>query len=105
MELLKVIMKEEVEEVIKKMEKNKAPGADGFTTKFYQAMWNFMSQDIVNAMEESRCTKRMHLALNATFLALILKIEKLEEPQGFRPKALWNVIYKILATIMVNRLK
>lgn len=64
-----------------------------------------MSKDIVNVVEESRCTKRMYPALNATFLALIPKIEHSEEPQGFQPIALCNVIYKILATIMVNPLK
>ena len=105
MALLGVLTKAEVEEVVKKMAKNKAPGPDGFTSKFYQATWNFVSQDIVNAVEESSCTKRMHPSLNSNFLALIPKIEKAEEPQGFRPIALCNVIYKILATILVNRLK
>ena len=56
-------------------------------------------------MEESRYMKCMHPALNATFLALITKMENSEEPQGFRPIALCNVVYKIMATIMVNRLK
>lgn len=64
-----------------------------------------MSQDIVELVEESRCTKRMHPALNATFLGLIPKTEKSKEPQGFRPIPLCNVVYKILATIMVNKLK
>lgn len=64
-----------------------------------------MSQDIVNVVEESRCTKRMHPTLNATFLSMIPKMENSEEPQGFQPIALCNVIYKIVATIMVNRLK
>jgi len=81
--LLRVITKVEVEEVIKKMANNKAPQLDGFTSEFFQATRNFMSQDIVNVNEESICTKRMHLALNATFLALIPKMEHLEEPQGF----------------------
>lgn len=64
-----------------------------------------MKQEIVNAVEESRCNKRMHPAWNATFLALIPKVEKADEPHGFRPIALCNVIYKILATIMVKRLQ
>ena len=41
--LLRVITKEEVEEIVKKMAKNKAPGPDGFTIEFYQASWSFMS--------------------------------------------------------------
>lgn len=105
MALLWVITKKEVEEIAKIMAKNKAPGPDGYTTKFFQATWSFMKKDIVNFVEESRCTKKMHPAWNVTFLALILKLEKADEAQGFRPIALCNVIYKILATIMVNRLK
>lgn len=101
--LLRVITKEEVEKVVKKMAKNKAPGLDEFIIEFYQASWSFMSQDLVELVEESRCTKHMPLALNATFFALIPKTENSEEPQGFRPIALCNVVYKILATIMVNR--
>lgn len=103
--LLRIIKKEEVEEAIKKMAKNKAPGPDGFIAEFYQATSNFMSQDIVNAIEESQSTKRMHPTLNATLLDLIPKTENSKEPQGFRPIVLYNVIYKIIATIMVNRLK
>jgi len=75
-----MITKEEVEEVVKKMAKNKAPGPDRFTIEFYQASWSFMSQDLMELVEGSRCTKRMHPALNATFLALIPKTKNSEEP-------------------------
>jgi len=64
-----------------------------------------MSNDLVELVEESRCTKCMHLALNSTFLELIPKTGNSNEPQGFRPISLCNVVYKILPTIMVNRLK
>ncbi len=62
-------------------------------------------KDIVNAVEESRSHKRMHRAWNATFLALIPKVDQAEEPHNFRPIALCNVIYKIMVTIMVKRLQ
>ena len=67
--------------------------------------WPFIGEDIVKLVEESRCTKRMHPTLNSTFMALIPKTDQSEEPKGFKPIALCNVIYKIMATIMVNRLK
>lgn len=103
--LLRVISKDELEEAINKMAKNKAPGPDGFTIKFYQANWSFMVNDLLDLVEESRCSKRMHHGLNATFLALIPKFGCLDESLGFRPISLCNVLYKILATIIVNRLK
>lgn len=105
MALLRVITEKEIEETVKTMAKNKAPGPDGYTAKFFQATWSFMKQDIVNAVKESRCAKIMHPTWSTTFLALIPKLEKADEPQGFRPIALCNVIYKILATIMVKILK
>ena len=105
MALLRMIYEKEVEEIVKTMAKNKALGPDGYTAKFFQATRSFMKQDIVNVVEESRCMKRMHPTWNATFLALIPQLEKADERQGFRPIALCNVIYKILATIMVNKLK
>eukprot|EP00253_Pinus_taeda_P012904 PITA_12904 len=43
--------------------------------------------------------------MNATFLTLIPKSNNSEEVQGFRPIALCNVIYKIIATLIAKRLK
>lgn len=103
--LLRLIRKEEVEEVVNIMAKNKAPGLDVFTIEFYQEAWSFMGNDLLDLVEESRCTKNMHEGLNATFLALIPKNGTSDEPQGFKPISLCNVVYKILATIMVNKLK
>jgi len=79
--LLRVITKEEVEEVVNRMVENKALGPDGFTIEFYQAAWSFMSNDLVDLVEESRCSKHMYLGLNATFLALVPKTGHSDEPQ------------------------
>ena len=87
------------------MAKNKALGPNGFTIEFYQAALSFMGNDLLDIVEESRCTKCMHQGLNATFLALIPKTGNSDKLQGFKPISLCNVVYKILATIMVNRLK
>ena len=87
------------------MPRNKAPGPDGFTIEFFKASWSFMSQDILEVVEESRRNQTVYPTLNATFLTLIPKQENSNTLVGFRPISLCNVIYKILSTIMVNRLK
>jgi len=61
------------------MARNKALGPDGFIVEFFQVTWSFLREDILKIVEESRCTKRMHSTPNSTFLALIVKIENLEE--------------------------
>ena len=96
---------EEVEEIVKGMKKNKAPGPDGFTAEFYQASWDFIGQDILDVVEESRRNQKVNTSLNSTLLSLIPKESKSEVPRGFRPIALCNVIYKIIATVVGKRLK
>eukprot|EP00253_Pinus_taeda_P006842 PITA_06842 len=96
---------EEVEEVVMNKKKGKAPGPDGFTVEFYQAVWHFMGQEILEAVEESRLKQKIWPGINSTFLTLIPKSNISEEAQGFRPIALCNVIYKIIATLIAKRLK
>ena len=64
-----------------------------------------MGRDIWEIFEESRRNRNVYPALNATFITLIPKQENSDTPVGFRPIALCNVIYKILSTMMVYRLK
>lgn len=87
------------------MNKNKAPGPDGFTVEFYQARWNFLGTEILEAVEESRMKQKIWPGINSTFITLIPKNGKSDEAQGFRPIALCNVIYKIIATLVAKRLK
>lgn len=43
--------------------------------------------------------------LNYTVVSLILKVPEPQNMSELRPIALWNVLYKIGAKVMVNRLK
>eukprot|EP00253_Pinus_taeda_P031484 PITA_31484 len=103
--LMRAGTREEVEEVVMNKKKGKAPGPDGFTVEFYQAGWHFMGQEILEAVEESRLKQKIWPGINSTFLTLIPKSNISEEAQGFRPIALCNVIYKIIATLIAKRLK
>jgi len=56
-------------------------------------------------VEESQTSGQVLPALNATFLTLIPKEERVTNPKQFRPIALCNVIYKIITKVVANRLK
>jgi len=55
------------------MEGGKAPGPDGFTTKFFHTCWAMLKDEVLKIVEDSRITRGVIYAFNATFLTLIQK--------------------------------
>ena len=96
---------EEVEEVVMQMEKGTALRPDGFTVDFYQFFWDIVKEEVREIVEESRKSKRILKAFNATFLTLIPKEQGTNSPEKFRPISLCNVILKIITKVIANRLK
>ena len=103
--LSREISLEEVEEAVRSMPNDKAPGPDGFTINFYKACWSLVKFEVWEVVEDSRRSCSILKSLNSTFLALIPKVEEANTPEKFRPIALCNVIYKIISKVIANRLK
>jgi len=103
--LMRVATLEEVEEIVMSMKKGTAPGPDGYTIEFYQVGWQFLGKEILELVEESRINQKVWPAINSTFFTLIPKNDNSEYAQGFQPIALCNVIYKIIAALIIKRLK
>eukprot|EP00253_Pinus_taeda_P036193 PITA_36193 len=103
--LRRTITMEEVEEAVRNMPSDKAPGPDGFTINFYKACWNIVKQDIWEIVEDSRRSKTILKSLNSTFIALVPKVEEANSTEKFRPIALCNVICRIISKVIANRLK
>ena len=92
---MRPIEQEEVKEAVMQMEKGSAPGPDGFTVDFYQFFWDLVKEEVWEIVEESRKSKSIIKAFNATFLTLIPKEQGANSPDKFRPISLCNVILKI----------
>ena len=90
---------------MQQMALRKAPGPDGFTSNFFHFFWGMIKEEVWAIVEESRTSREVLKAFNATFLSLIPKSEGVDVPGNFRPIALCNVIYKIIAKVIENRLK
>jgi hypothetical protein len=95
----------EVDQVIQELPTGKAPSPDGFTTEFFHSCWPMLREEVWQLVEESCNSVKFLPTLNATFLTLIPKEERVINPKKFRPITLCNVIYKIISKVIDLRLK
>ena len=84
---------------------DKAPSPEGFTLAFWQKCWDVVKDEVLGFFGdfyELSCFKR---SLNATFVVLVPKKGGAKELKDFRPINLVGGLYKLLAKVLVNRLK
>jgi hypothetical protein len=61
-------------EVVKGMNKDKAPGPDGFSMAFFQDCWDAIKTDIMGVFSDFHAHSKFVKSLNASFIALIPKL-------------------------------
>jgi hypothetical protein len=83
----------------------KAPGPDGFPARFFQRNWTVMREQVIAGVKEFFRTGVMPEGVNDTCIVLIPKVDNPERLTEFRPISLCNVIYKVVAKCLVNRLR
>jgi hypothetical protein len=87
------------------MEADKCPGPDGFNPGFYQQFWDLCGHEIFEAGCSWLECGAFPPGLNSTNIALIPKGESQKSMKDWRPISLCNVLYKIVAKVLANRLK
>lgn len=63
-----------------------------------------MGPDILKVLEEIKAWRMVSGATNATFIALILKSSHIDSYNDFLPISLCNMIYKLNAKTIANRM-
>ncbi|KAA3472112.1 reverse transcriptase [Gossypium australe] len=103
-ELLKPFLEDEIWQAVKSMAPIKAPGIDGFPALFFQKYWNVVGNDITYYCLAVLKGDIEMGEINKTHIVLIPKVDRPKTLSQFRPISLCNMIYKIIAKVMVNRM-
>lgn len=96
---------EDITNTMFKLNRNKSPGPDGFTSGFYTAAWDLLGQEVIHAITAFFKTSHMPTSTNSTILTLLPKFPGATIIKDCRPIACCNTIYKVIYKILVNRLK
>lgn len=104
-ELLRPFGVSEVQFALKQMDSDTAPGPDGLPPIFYKKFWSKVGHDISEAVLPVLNSGTIPNDLNHTFLTFIPKIHSPRRVIDFRPISLCNVLYKLVAKVLTNRLK
>ncbi|CAJ2669290.1 unnamed protein product [Trifolium pratense] len=103
--LIKPFSVDEVKAAVWDCDSYKSPGPDGINFGFIKDFWAEMQGDIMRFISEFHRNGRLTKGLNATFIALIPKVDSPQRLHDFRPISLVGSLYKILAKVLANRLR
>ena len=97
---------EEAGEALKNMKNGKSPGSDGFGAEFYKFFWKKIGPLVVRSLNQSFKDGEMSTTQREGLITCIPKPDKEREyVKNWRPISLLNVLYKIGATCIANRIK
>ena len=89
-------------------------GLDGMPPIFYKSFWHVVGEDVTTIVLRALnsgivlCALNLGIvpeSINTTFISLIPKIKSPKKVLDFRPVSLCNVVYKLIAKVVANRLK
>ena len=91
---------------LKDMKNNKTPGSDGFSVEFYKFFWKDISEHLINSLNFAFEKGEISIDQKRGLISLIPKKDKDRILlKNWRPIALLNTDYKILAKSLATRLK
>ena len=77
---------------------------NGMTPIFFKSFWHIVGEDVIAVDLRALNKGNVPESFNTTFISLISKIKNPNKVSDFRPISLYNVIYKLIAKVVANRL-
>jgi hypothetical protein len=83
----------------------KSLGPDGFSACFYQRTWTTIREEVCRAVLDYLNHDCFENSINETYIVLIPKKKNPSRITEYWPISLCNVLYKLIAKVLANRLK
>eukprot|EP00253_Pinus_taeda_P003346 PITA_03346 len=99
------VSEEELLSVMRSFKKDKCPSPDGWTSDIFIHFFDFMKNDILGMVEETRMQGRINPHISSTYIALIPKKKESSSFTDYRPISLCNAIYKIISKLIAERIR
>ena len=96
---------EECKRSVLGMKGNKAPGLDGLPIEWYKVFWNNIGGLLVSVFNESYEKESLCDSQQISVFSLIFKKGEKTDISNYRPISLTNVDYRILSSILEDRLQ
>ncbi|KAJ9697646.1 hypothetical protein PVL29_006989 [Vitis rotundifolia] len=96
---------EEICNAIFQLDRDKAPGPDGFTIAVFQDCWDVIKEDLVRVFAEFHSSGIINQNTNASFIVLLPKKSQSKKISDFRPISLITCLYKVIAKVLSTRLR
>ena len=103
--LNKAISHKEIKEAIFSIDDSKAPGPNGFSSRFFKAAWGIIGSDVCAAVSSFFESRSMLREINCTIIALVPKVPNPGSMHDYRPISCCNTIYKCISKIITARIK
>ena len=104
-ELTRPFSESEALEAVKAMNRDSAPGPDGFGPSFYKAVWSSIKKEIMCFLNAFHRGQVQMERINRSFMVLIPKKPGAVAVDALRPICLQNSSVKILCKILTRRLQ
>ncbi|GKC71869.1 RNA-directed DNA polymerase, eukaryota, reverse transcriptase zinc-binding domain protein [Tanacetum coccineum] len=102
--MIREINDEEIKKALFDIDDDKAPGPDGFTSKFSKKAWAVIKEEFYSSIKEFFRSGKLLGEINATLISLVPKSLTPQKVSDYRPIACCNVIYKCIMMEMLNLL-
>ena len=98
----------ELEEALKYLNADSAPGCDGLTPLFYKYFWDYIRLPFFESIIESTENKLLTLSQRRSLITLLPKSEdkdQLKNVSNYRPISLTTTDYKLYSKVLASRLQ